>query len=244
MSNAGYIGLSLQMGLRRQMDVVANNVANLSTSGFKGSSLLFIEQLTKAPKSFVQGPSPRLSMVVDAATYRDTSQGSFIQTGNQMDIMLQGDGYLVVQAANGTRYTRAGGMQLNADRQLCDRNGFPVQGEGGPITIPATDNKITITSTGTVVTESGVQGNLQIVRFANEQNLQAASGGTYTTTDTPLPASDTVVQQGGIEGSNVQGVTEMTRMIELQRAYENVQHMLDSENDREKDAVSKLTNLS
>ncbi len=244
MSNAGYIGLSLQMGLRRQMDVLANNIANISTSGFKGSNLEFLEQLTKAPKAFVQGPSPRLSMVVDAATYRDTSQGSFIQTGNQMDIMLQGDGYLVVQSGNGPRYTRAGGMQLNADRQLCDRNGFPVQGDGGPITIPSTDSKITITPEGAVITESGNQGSLRIVRFANDQNLQAASGGTYTTTDAPLPAADTIVQQGGIEGSNVQGVTEMTRMIELQRAYENVQHILDSENDREKDAVSKLTTLS
>ena len=244
MSNAGYIGLSLQMGLRRELDVVANNVANISTAGFKGSNMMFLEQMTKVPHAHVNGISPRLSMVVDAATYRDTSQGSFTQTGNQLDVALQGDGYLVVQATDGLRYTRAGGMQLNADRQLCDHNGFPVQGDGGPITLPDGENQVSISATGTVSTQSGAQGQLQVVRFADDQTLQAASGGTYTTTSTPLPASDTVVLQGGIESSNVKPVVEMTRMIELQRAYENVQHLIDDEGDREKNAVSKLGSLS
>ncbi len=244
MSNAGYIDLSLQMGLRRQMDVVANNVANLSTTGFKSSSLMFLEQMTKAPRTHVEGISPRLSMVVDAATYRDTSEGSFVKTDNQLDVALQGDGYMVVQAGDGPRYTRAGGMQLNSDRQLCDRNGFPISGSGGPITIPPGDNDITINASGTVSTKSGVQGQLQLVRFANNQNLTAASGGTYKTTDAPLPAADTTVIQGGLEGSNVNPVGEMTRMIDLQRAYENVQHMLDDEGDREKNAMTKLSSVT
>ncbi len=244
MSNAGYVGLSLQMALRQQMDVVANNVANLSTSGYKGEKLVFLEQLSKATRTPVAGPTQRVSEVVDAGTYRDISQGSFIQTGNQLDVALQGDGYMVVQAANGPRYTRAGGMQLNADRQLCDHNGFVVQGDGGPITIPSTDTDIKITPEGSVITNSGQQGSLRLVRFANEQTLKAASGGTYTTSDPALPSADTTVQQGGLEGSNVQPVVEMTRMIDLQRAYENVQHLLDAENDREKDAVSKLANMS
>ncbi len=244
MANAGYIGLSLQMGLRQQLDVVANNVANISTGGYKGEKMVFLEQLTKATKAPVAGPTQRMSEVLDAGTFRDTSQGSFVPTGNQLDIALQGDGYLAVQAPDGVRYTRAGGMQLNADRQLCDHNGFPVMGDGGPITIPQTDSSIKISGDGQVATESGVQGALRLVRFANEQTLKATSGGTYTTSDTALPSGDTVVQQGGIEGSNVQPITEMTRMIDLQRAYQNVQNLLDAENEREKDAISKLANMN
>ena len=245
MANAGYIGLSLQMALRQEMDVVANNVANLSTNGFKGERLVFQEQLSKAARSHVDsGVSPRVSMVVDAGTYRDTAQGSFQKTGNPLDVALQGDGYLVVQATEGLRYTRAGAMQLNASRQLCDHNGFPVMGNGGPITLPQGENDVTVTSDGTVVTNGGAQGQLSIMRFANEQNLQAASGGTYTTKEAPLPAADTTVLQGALESSNVQPISEMTRMIQLQRAYENVQHLLDNENDRETNAISKITQSS
>jgi flagellar basal-body rod protein FlgF len=244
MSNAGYVGLSLQMALRQQMDVVANNVANLSTTGYKGEKLVFLEQLSKVNTYHAGASSQRLSEVADAGTYRDTSQGSFVQTGNPLDVALQGDGYLVVQAADGPRYTRAGGMQLNAERQLCDHNGYPIQGDGGPITIPVSDADIKITPTGGVVTESGLQGNLKLVRFANEQDLKAAAGGTYTTTDQALPSADTIVTQGGLEGSNVQPIVEMTRMIDLQRAYENVQNLLNSENDREKNAITTLANMS
>ena len=244
MSNAGYVGLSLQMALRQQLDVVANNVANISTGGFKGEKLVFLEQLSKVSQYHAGAGTQRLSEVADAGTYRDTSQGSFVQTGNPLDVALQGDGYLVVQASDGPRYTRAGGMQLNAERQLCDHNGYPVLGDGGPISIPATDTDIKITPEGAVVSESGQQGVLRLVRFANEQNLKAKSGGTYSTTDAPLPSADTIVTQGGIEGSNVQPIVEMTRMIDLQRAYENVQNLLNTENDREKDAVSKLANMS
>jgi flagellar basal-body rod protein FlgF len=246
MSNAEYVGLSLQTALRRQMDVVANNVANISTTGFKGERVMFLEQLSQANAASPPGKNSLLSMVSDYGTYRDTTQGSFNETNNPLDIMLQGDGYLVVQTPQGERYTRAGSLQLNVDGQVCDMNGFPVQGEAGPIVIPQGDTKIKISPEGGISTESGQQGNFRIVRFAKDQFPVPAGGGTFTAPadQAPLPASDTIVKQFGVEASNVQPVKEMTSMIELQRAYETVQNLLDAENTRQRNAVDKLTNLN
>ena len=101
------------------------------------------------------GKMSRLSMVSDYGTYRDTTQGSYTPTNNPLDVMLQGDGYLVVQTPQGERYTKSGSLQLNVDGQVCDQNGFPVQGSAGPITIPQGDTQIKISPEGGVSSESG-----------------------------------------------------------------------------------------
>jgi flagellar basal-body rod protein FlgF len=244
MANAGYVGLSLQMALTNQLAVVANNVANISTTGFKGSRSLFTEYLSNPEHAARSSFNSRASMVSDYGTYRDTSDGSFKQTGNPLDIALQGDGYLVVQTAQGERYTRAGNLQLNAARQICDMNGNPIMGEGGAISIPETDDKITITGEGAVASESGQQGTLRIVQFANDQQLKSVGNSLYTSTTPGLPATGVAVKQFGLESSNVQPIVEMTRMIDLQRSYETVQTLMENEQSRERDAVSKLANVN
>ena len=244
MANAGYVGLSLQMALRSQLEVVANNVANVSTTGFKGSRSLFSEYLSNPTHASRSNFNARASMVSDSGTYRDFSAGSFKQTGNPLDVALEGDGYLVVQTPQGERYTRAGGLQLNSERQIVDANGYPIAGDGGPITLPQADDKITITGEGAVVTNSGQQGTMRIVRFARDQFVKATGGGLFSSTEPALPASDTTVKQFGLESSNVQPIVEMTRLIDLQRAYETVQTLMENEHSRERDTVSKLANLN
>ena len=191
MANAGYVGLSLQMALRNQLDVVANNVANISTTGFKGSRSLFTEYLSNPEHASKASFNSRASMVNDYGTYRDTSDGSFKQTGNPLDIALQGDGYLVVQTVGGERYTRAGNLQLNAERQICDVNGDPIMGEGGAITIPESDDKITISGEGSVASNSGQQGSMRIVQFASDQQLKSIGSGLYSSTAAALPGGQT-----------------------------------------------------
>lgn len=246
MENTNYIGLSLQTALRRELDVVANNIANMSTVGFKSEQVLFHEILNK--KITPEAGREKFSMVNDYGSYRDIRQGSVEYTGNPLDIALSGDGYLAIEAApDGTpRYSRAGNLQLNDQRQIVDKNGLIVLSESDqPITIPPDEVEINIDSKGGIATENGAVGNLKLVRFDRPQFLEAQQGGLYTAgEEPPLPAADIQVQQGSLEKSNVEPIVEMTRMIELQRAYERVSRMLNDEDQRQTDAITRLGRIS
>ena len=246
MENTNYIGLSLQTALRRELDVVANNIANMSTVGFKSDQVLFHEILNKNVNP--DAGREKFSMVNDYGTYRDIRQGEIDYTGNPLDVALQGDGYLAIEAStDGTpRYSRAGNLQLNDQRQIVDKNGLIVLSDSDqPITIPPDEFEINIDSKGRIATENGPVGNLKLIRFDRPQFLEAQQGGLYTAGDEPpLPATDTQVQQGSLEKANVEPIVEMTRMIELQRAYESVGRMLNDENSRQTDAISRLGRIT
>src|SRR5688500_10929571 len=117
MENSIYIGLSRQVALRRQLDVVANNIANMTTPGFKGQDVLFQQYMVG------KGSSDSYSMVSDYGSYRDARSGPVARTDNPLDVALEGDGFLVVETAQGPRYTRSGRMSIGPDRQLVDSNG-------------------------------------------------------------------------------------------------------------------------
>lgn len=135
MENTLLIGLSRQVVLERQMDVVANNVANVNTNGFKADRSLFEEHLTSgAHEDNFVGRDRRLSFVQDRATFHDFSQGAAEHTKNPLDVAIDGRGFLVVQTPGGERYTRDGGLQINNQGQLVNASGFQVLGNSGPIT--------------------------------------------------------------------------------------------------------------
>ncbi len=234
-----YISLARMNTLRRQMDVVANNVANISTTGFKAQRMQFVEFLERA------SPEERYSMPIDLVTTRDQRAGPLVPTNNPLDIALQGEGYLVVSSLNGDRYTRSGALQIGPNRQLVDGNGLPVQGEGGqPLTIPAAAVQVTISPSGEVSTEQGPVGKIRTVRFDSDLSLEELGGGLYATDQQPRPSTELTLTQGMLEGSNVQGVVEMTQMIEILRQYQSTQRLIDSEHERMRTTNRQLPRLS
>ncbi len=170
MENALLIGLSRQMILERQLDVVANNIANVNTAGYKADQSLFEEYLnTGAHEDNFVGRDRRVCYVQDRGTFRDFSQGSFEQTKNPLDIAIDGNGLLVVQTPGGERYTRDGGLQINNTGQLVTASGDPVLGTSGPIVFQPTDHDINVSPDGTVTVLEGfsrtdsIRGKLRLV---------------------------------------------------------------------------------
>ncbi len=236
MENSLYITLSRQEALRRQMEVISNNVANMNTTGFKSQRMLFLEYLERPNRE-----GDRMSFVQDYGLLRNTEAGPLSITKNPLDLALRGDGYFTVETLSGPRYTRGGAFQLNANREIVDRAGLPVLGENNQrLTIPDGTNQIDIQGDGTVKTEQGVVGKLKVVNFADEQKLMELGGGLYSTDQDEIRIEQPQVTQGALESSNVQSVVEMTQMIDVIRTYQNVQKMIDTEHERIRTAIRQL----
>lgn len=235
--------LSNQEALQRAMDIVANNVANASTTGFKREGIEFDALLSRPPQG-----AP-VSFVVDRATYRDPSNGPIEPTGNALDLAIQGPGYFQVQAADGTtQYTRAGAFQLNNQGQIVTQAGLPVLSDSGqPIVIPDTTTELNVLNNGFISArvDNGANlsqlGRIGIVALPNEQNLKSVGNGLYTSSDAAVPALDSTVVQGAIEQSNVQPVTEITQMIRIMRSYEQASAIIDHEDSRRSNAINILS---
>jgi|AntRauTorckE6833_2_1112554.scaffolds.fasta_scaffold36219_2 flagellar basal-body rod protein FlgF len=237
MENVGYVSLSHQMALRQQMTLSANNVANMSTPGYKGQDTLFQEYMVKGETA-----KDNLSQVVDSKGFRRMDQGPLKQTHNPLDMAISGDGYFAVDTPEGTRYTRAGNFALNNEGIIVTPQGHQVQDEGGAaIQIPAGENQITVTGKGNISTENGEIAKLKMVDFNNPQALKQIGDGLYIAEDmNEIAAPDAKVIQGAIEGSNVQPVLEMTKMLEILRTYQSVQKMVQTDHDRIRSTIRKL----
>lgn len=234
MENAIYIGLSRQMTLRTNMDIIANNVANINTPGFRGQNLLFHEFITK-PK----GEDNRMSFVYDDGQYEATESGPVKVTGNPLDVALNGPGFIAVDAPDGApAYTRAGNFQIGPNSTLVTGAGHPV---AGGITIPSDSTEIKIDAKGVISNQNGQIGQLKIVEFENIQSLKAMGSNLYRTDAAEKPAEETTVKQGALEASNVKPIVEMTRMIDTLRSFQSVQNILQSENERLRGAIRQLT---
>ncbi|WMT85716.1 flagellar basal-body rod protein FlgF [Pelagibacterium sp. 26DY04] len=239
--NAQLIGLSRQMALQRQMDVVANNLANINSTGFKAEAILFEEYImpVAADRTFPRG-SQELSYVQDWATMHDLAPGAVTQTGNPLDLALAGEGFFAVQAPEGIRYTRNGAFEINSDGVLVTQNGYPVLTDGGnQIVFAPEEIDIAITPEGAVTSSAGNKGALQVVEFENAQEL-TRTGDTMFAGGTPLPATATAVVQGALERSNVSGVGEMTEMIRVTRAYSSLADLMNKQDELRRSAIQRL----
>jgi len=241
MENTSFIALSRQSTLRRQMDIVANNIANMNTGGFKAERMMFSEHLirSKGGESYF---GEKLSYVRDIASVRDLSDGPIEQTGNPLDVAISGEGYFSIETDDGTRYTRNGRFQLNQEGQLVTQGGLPVLTDAGtPIFFAPDERDIGIARDGTISTNNGVLGKLSLVAFENPQMLEQNAGGLYATDEAPIATDDRVgIIQFAVEGSNVQGILEMTRMIEVHRRYDSVKNFIDKEDERQKKMIKEL----
>jgi len=252
MENTLLVGLSRQMVLERQMDVVANNVANINTNGFKADRSLFEEYLrSPAHEDNFMRSDRRVSFVQDRGTFKDFAAGNTELTKNPLDVSIDGNGFLAVQTPAGERYTRDGSLQINNQGQLVTAGGNLVLGSSGPIVFQPTDKQINIAADGnvTVIEGSGrtdsVRGKLRVVSFADAQKLVKEGANLYSAGQGVAAAPDTtsVVRQGFIEKSNVNSVHEMSRMMEITRTYTQISALLQQQSDLHKSAIEKLADV-
>lgn len=244
MENAQLIGLSRQIALQRQMDVVANNIANINTTGFKSEQLLFEEFVMRgASDGDFAAPDRSPSFTQDWTTVHDLSAGALTQTGNPLDVALQGDGFLVVQTPGGERWTRSGSLAIDATGTLVDLNGNPVLGDGGPIQFGAGETDVMIADDGTVSSSGGLRGRLRLVEFDDVQQTERLGNNLFAG-GTPVPATATRVVQGSIERSNVSGIAEMSELIRVQRSYESIAGLLSKQDEQRRSAIQKLGSLN
>jgi flagellar basal-body rod protein FlgF len=254
MENALLVGLSRQSALRRELDIVANNIANMNTTGFKADGAVFAEYLmpTASADDFAV-PDRRLSFVHDRTTWHDMSQGGIQQTGNALDISIDGDAFLTVQTPRGERYTRNGALQINAAGELVTSAGYQVLGENGPIIFNTTDRDIVINPDGTIrvregnnVNSDAGRGKLRLAAFANSAVLKKDGFGTFAPPPGMAPQAPDInvrVVQGTVEKSNVRPVVEMTRMIELSRAYSELSNILQQHGELRRSAIERLADV-
>lgn len=245
MDNALYVGLSRQMTLQRQLDIAANNLANVDTAGFKVESLMLQADPLKG-KSGGQGGLGPVQYNLDDGVARNFSQGGLDQTSNTYDLALDGDGFFTIQTAQGNRYTRDGRFTVDSQNRLVTKAGDPVVDAGGSgITLDPTASPPSISKDGVVSqTDSHGKvsqvGKLSAVRFANLAGLSKAGDNLYTSDETPQPAKDVGVRQGMVERSNVQPMIEITSLIDITRAYERVSSMMSSNQDLSRSAIERL----
>jgi len=242
METTSLIAMSRQGGLRRQMDVVANNIANMSTNGFKGESMMFVEHLVKS-KGGDKLLGQKLSFVRDISTMTNFSDGPTERTGNPLDLAIQNEGFFVIQTDKGERYTRNGRFKLDEGGQLVTQKGDPVLSSGNsPIFLSPEDTEIAISRDGTVSTNNGDLGRLKLVNFDKPQLLKRSAGGLFAPVQgqSPKDVEDPDIAQGMLEGSNVKPIVEMAKMINIQRTYDGVRDFLKREDERMRNMVKEM----
>jgi flagellar basal-body rod protein FlgF len=240
-----YVTLSAQVALQKELDVVANNVANASTSGFKADRQLFQSYVDQ-----LRVPGDAIAFVQDRATYIDREAGPIQTTGSMMDVAINGDGFLAVATPQGTQYTRDGRLQVSADGTLCDSSGRAVLGpDSAPIQLPPGYSELQIKGEGTIfaVINGTAQSVGQLGMFRPQDPLTMRKSGEGLFNAAPgtmdvIPADDvnSRIVQGTLEGSTVQPVKEIANMTALSRAYENLQNLLNDDNDREQKMIQTL----
>jgi len=240
LDNTLYVGLSRQMVLRREMDVIANNIANSDTTGFKVESLM-VRTEAQAPARMIDGPQP-VKFVLDDGVARDFSQGSMRQTGGTFDLALEGKGFFKVETSVGDRYTRDGRFTISAEGKLVTQAGDTVAGDGGEIIIDPTKGPVTIAGDGTISQGAERVGKVAVFAFDDRSVLAKDRDNLLKNTSNAEPVADTAsqVRQGMLEGSNVNPILQVTRMIEVSRAYEGLVRSMENTADLSRRAVERL----
>ena len=236
-----YVALSRMDAQSRALDVVADNIANASTPGFKASHALFSDWLDVQGRTAATPGGRVVAFTQDRATYRDPQQGSITRTGNPFDIAISGDGFFTVNTPQGPRLTRAGRFAPMPDGTLADADGNPVlDAQGQSIRLTPGDTGVTITADGTVSTQNGPVGKIGVVQPTDLNEMQA-EGGRRLRADTPTqPVATPGLIQAAVEDSNVQPIVEITRMMTLLREFQFTSQLVQGESDRQQKAVDTL----
>ncbi len=243
MDNTLLITLSAQNALRRQMDVAANNMANVSTAGFKSEAVLF-EPVIRRPASITERPKT-VEFVRDYTIARDFRPGALQRTDNPLDFALTGDGYFTIQTTQGNAYTRDGKFQLDAQGRLITHDARFVLDDGGQIiTLDLAEGEPLMGRDGTITQGANQIAKLGLASFQRPGALDKIGDNLWKpTTEQGTPAIDTQVVQGMIEGSNVVAVTELTRIMEISRAFESASRLQKQAEDLRSRAIERLARV-
>ena len=226
MSSGYYAACTGLMSRTEALDTIANNLANVSTAGFRASHNIFSSILATTGESSLSVLNQDANDYgVLSGTQLDSTQGSLTPTGNTFDVAMEGPGYFAVQTANGPAYTRGGNFHVSPQGQLTTSAGDPVLGDNGPITIVG--EPVSISVDGTISTDGAVAGRLKLVEFPPATQMQSM-GGTYYTAPagSAVAAQDSKVRQGMLESSNVNPVTSVVELISAQREVESMRRVL------------------
>ncbi|MDX8352871.1 flagellar hook-basal body complex protein [Cognatiyoonia sp. IB215182] len=236
MDNASYTTLTRQSGLMREMQVIANNIANASTTGFRAEEVMFAEHVKGL------GPGTR-SLSMATANVRDTvmSQGTLAQTGGTFDLAIEGEGFFLVETPQGQRLTRAGAFGPNENGDLVTPDGYAVLDPGGaPVFVPQGLGAIGIAPDGTISAGGQPVGQIGMVNPIDPNQMVRESGVLFDAQGGFEPALDGRMLQGFLEASNVNPILQISRMIEVQRAYELGQSFLDKEDERIRSVIESI----
>lgn len=235
MDAGSYTTLTRQIGLMREMDIVANNIANAATTGFRQQGLVFSEYVQRVK----DGES--LSMATASIAMSSMAQGSLTETGGSFDFAIEGDGFFLVETEQGPRLTRAGNFSPNSNGDLVTPQGHRVLDVGeAPIFIPPDAHNLMVSEDGSISSNGRLIGQLGVFLPNDPTRLNRAEGVLMDAPDGYEASLVGKIKQGFVEGSNVDAIDQITRMIEVQRSYEMGQSFLDSENERQRTALQSL----
>jgi len=236
MDNSGYIVLTRQSGLMRDMQAVAHNIANLSTTGYRREGVVFSEYVRA-----LEGGMPSLSMAHANARHVSAQQGALEATGGVFDLAIEGEGFFLVETPEGERLTRAGAFRPNEASELVTPDGHRVLDAGGaPVFVPPDARSYGIAADGTLSADGAPVAEIGVVRPVDPVSLRREAGTLFRVDGDIEPVEAPRIVQGYLEGANIDPVLEIARMIEVQRAYELGQSFLDREDERIRAVVQTL----
>ncbi|WP_435256941.1 flagellar hook-basal body complex protein [Thioclava sp. FR2] len=234
MEAAGYTTLTRQTGLINELQVLAHNISNASTTGFRREGVVFSEYISAS-----RGEES-ISMAHANVRHVDLSQGALTRTGGKYDLAIQGEGFFLVATPEGERLTRSGAFFPSAEGTLVTADGFALLDSGGaPIPVPTGAKDVSISKDGTMTADGVPVAEIALWEPENPSDLRRQSG-TLIMAQGWSPVASGTILQGHLEESNVNTLSEIARMIEVQRAYEMGQRFLDSEDQRQKSVLQTL----
>lgn len=236
MDNATYTAVTRQSGLLTEMRTLANNIANASTGGFRAEGVIFSEHVSAL------GPGqPSLSMAAGAVRNTVLTQGAIDRTGGTFDLAIEGEGYFLIDTPEGQRLTRAGDFTPGAEGDLLTSDGHQVLDAGGaPVFVPQGIGQIAIASDGAISAGGAPVGQIGLFLPVDPTSIVRENGVRFRADAGIEAAPDGRMVQGFLESSNVNAILQVSRMIEVQRAYELGQNLLDKEDERIRNVVRTL----
>ncbi len=236
MDNAGYVSLTRQTGLLKELQTIANNVANISTTGYRREGVVFSEYIQPTGRR-----SPSLSFADANARMTDPTQGALTRTGDTFDFAIEGEGFFQLETPSGVRLTRAGAFTPNASGELVSPDGFRLLDSGeAPIFVPPDAGPVSLAPDGTLSANGTPLAQVGVVLPNDPAAMIRAGGVMFKNPSGTTPIEHPKIMQGFLEGSNVSPVTEMARLIEVQRSYELGQKFLDREDERIRSVIRTL----
>ena len=237
MQDSLYVALSSQIALERRLDTIADNVANASTIGFRATGVKF--------EDVVSGTGPKsVSFASSGKTYLSGAHGALTETGNPFDFAVQGDAWFAIDTPAGTVMTRDGRFSMNENGELMSIEGYPVlDGGGAPIQLDPRNGPPKAGADGSLRQNDQLVGAIGLYNFDPGENFVRYGNSGIVPARTPEPVtdrSDIGIAQGFLEESNVNPVLEMTRLIQVQRAFENTAALMRQTDSSTEDAIKTL----